>query len=111
MMFGWLRGQGGWENISAGELQRRMAGESQPVVIDVREPYEFKQGHIPGAKLIPLGSLQAQAGKLDRTKQHVLVCLSGARSRQGCALLAQSGLENLANLSGGMGAWTGKITR
>lgn len=110
-MFGFLRGRGGWENISASELQRRLAGENPPVVIDVREPYEFKQGHIPGAKLMPLGNLLTQLAKLDQAKPHVLVCLSGARSRQGCALLAQAGLEDIANLSGGMGAWNGKISR
>lgn len=110
-MFGFLRGKAGFENITASELERRLAGAKPPTVIDVREPYEFKQGHIPGAKLIPLGQLSSQLSQLDRAKAHVLVCLSGSRSRHACALLKEAGMEQVANLQGGMGAWHGQVTR
>lgn len=112
-MFSFLWGKGGkqWEEISSTELKKRLAGDNPPAVIDVREPYEFRQGHIPNATMIPLGQLQSKVGSLDHSKSYVLVCLSGSRSRQACGLFAQAGLEQIANLSGGMGSWDGKITR
>lgn len=112
-MFNFLWGKGGkqWEEISSTELKKRLAGDNPPAVIDVREPYEFRQGHIPGATLIPLGRLQSKVSSLDRSKPYVLVCLSGSRSRQACGLLAQAGVEQITNLTGGMSSWDGEITR
>lgn len=112
-MFNFMWGRGGrqWEEISPTELQARMKGDNPPQIIDVREPYEFRQGHIPGAVTLPLGRLQAKVVGMDRSKSYVMVCLSGSRSRQACGLLTQAGIEQVANLSGGMGSWDGEITR
>jgi glyoxylase-like metal-dependent hydrolase (beta-lactamase superfamily II)/rhodanese-related sulfurtransferase len=81
------------------------AGEVQ--VIDVREPDEFKGalGHVPGAHLMPLGSLAARAGELSKGRPVVTVCRSGARSAQATVLLAEAGFDNVANLAGGMLRW------
>jgi sulfur dioxygenase len=76
-------------------------------IVDVREPDEFNGplGHVPGAKLIPLGKLLSSAESLSRQKPIVIVCRSGARSAQATVLLGKAGFEKVANLSGGMLRW------
>jgi sulfur dioxygenase len=76
-------------------------------VIDVRELDEFNGplGHVPGAKLIPLGLLKDKAAELKTSKPIVMVCRSGARSAQATVLLGKAGFEKVANLSGGMLRW------
>ena len=76
-------------------------------IIDVREADEFNGplGHVPGAVLIPLGTLSGNAERLSKTKPIVTVCRSGARSAQATVLLGKAGFEKVANLSGGMLRW------
>ena len=76
-------------------------------VVDVREPDEFNGplGRVPGARLLPLGSLLEKTDALDRGKPIVTVCRSGARSAQATVLLKQAGFEKVANLAGGMLRW------
>jgi sulfur dioxygenase len=76
-------------------------------VVDVREPDEFNGplGHVPGAKLIPLGMLVERSGALDRQTPVVVVCRSGARSAQATLMLGKAGFDKVANLSGGMLRW------
>ena len=76
-------------------------------IVDVRELAEFNGslGHVPGARLVPLGSLAARAGELSKERPVVTVCRSGARSAQATVLLARAGFENVANLAGGMLRW------
>lgn len=76
-------------------------------IVDVREPDEFTGplGHIPGAKLLPLGGLQATAAELGRDKPIVTVCRAGGRSAQASLTLKRLGFEKVANLTGGMLRW------
>ncbi len=76
-------------------------------LIDVREAWEFKSGHIPGARNVPLSSLSSQLnGKLKPDgRPVVLICASGARSGRAASLLARHGFDELANLVGGTNAW------
>ncbi len=76
-------------------------------IVDVREPDEFTGvlGHIPGAKLVPLGSLKEKANELNKEKPIVMVCRSGARSAQATVLLRSAGFTRVANLAGGMLRW------
>jgi len=76
-------------------------------IVDVREPDEFNGplGHVPGARLIPLGTLTARAGEISKSQPVVIVCRSGARSAQATILLGKAGFEQVANLSGGMLRW------
>ncbi len=76
-------------------------------VLDVREPEEYDGplGHIPGARLIPLGELAARSGELDAQKPVVAVCRAGGRSAQATTILRRAGLKNVANLAGGMLRW------
>jgi glyoxylase-like metal-dependent hydrolase (beta-lactamase superfamily II)/rhodanese-related sulfurtransferase len=76
-------------------------------VVDVREPDEFNGplGHVPGAMLLPLGSLNEKKSTLKSEKPIVTVCRSGARSAQATVILGKAGFERVANLSGGMLRW------
>ena len=76
-------------------------------IVDVREPAEFNGplGHVPGARLIPLGSLKDRIAELEKTAPLVVVCRSGARSAQATVLLGKAGFDKVANLSGGMLRW------
>ncbi len=91
-------------------LDRDLGSESRPVVLDVREPEEFvgDLGHIAGALLVPLDLLQLRlpklAGYVDRPI--VVVCRAGARSASAAAMLVSAGFRQVANLAGGMLAWS-----
>ena len=76
-------------------------------IVDVREPDEFNGplGHVPGARLIPLGTLQQKTSELKKEQPLIMVCRSGARSAQATVLLGKTGFDKVANLSGGMLRW------
>ncbi|AWR85493.1 rhodanese-like domain-containing protein [Meiothermus taiwanensis] len=76
-------------------------------VIDVREPYEYAMGHVPGAVNIPLGRFASEVGKLPKDRKLVLVCASGNRSSQASEYLVGHGFakEKVGNLEGGTYGW------
>ena len=76
-------------------------------IVDVREPDEFNGplGHVPGAKLIPMGTLVEKSASIGKEKPVVVVCRSGARSAQATLMLGKAGFDKVANLSGGMLRW------
>jgi sulfur dioxygenase len=76
-------------------------------VLDVREPEEFDGplGHIPGATLMPLGSLSQQIDEIPKDRPIVTICRAGGRSARASLMLRQAGFENVANLAGGILRW------
>lgn len=87
----------------------QIAGRTGSVrLIDVREPHEFdgELGHVPGAELVPLGTLEQAARTWDRAEALVLICRSGARSARAAALLTRMGFTRVMNLDGGMLAYS-----
>jgi sulfur dioxygenase len=76
-------------------------------ILDVRQPEEFvgPLGHIPGAILIPLDTLNERAGELDKEKPVIAVCRAGGRSAQATNILRKQGFGKVANLPGGMLRW------
>lgn len=78
-------------------------------IIDVRghDEYHGDLGHLPGAVLLPLDTLEGSLGLLDPREPVLMVCRSGARSARASQLLASRGFSNVYNLSGGMLAWNG----
>jgi len=81
------------------------------VLLDVRTPDEYRQGHIPGSKNVPLQSISKVADMIDNKSTSIFVhCLSGARSRQAAAILKQMGYTNVKNI-GGISAYAGKVER
>ncbi|MCO6449938.1 MAG: rhodanese-like domain-containing protein [Caldilineales bacterium] len=75
------------------------------VLIDVREPDEYAAGHIPGATLIPLGSIPSRMSEIPADKTVIAVCRSGNRSGQATQFLRDQGFDNVHNMDGGMIAW------
>ncbi len=87
-------------SITAVELESR---QPRPRIIDVREPDEFNGplGHIPGAELVPLATLESAASSWSKSEPLVIACRSGARSAKGVAALERLGFRNVLNLTGG----------
>lgn len=73
-------------------------------VVDVREPYEYAEGHVPGARLVPMGRLAEVRPELSRTEPVYLICASGNRSLAAADFLAQAGIQSWS-VAGGTGAW------
>jgi rhodanese-related sulfurtransferase len=74
------------------------------LVIDVREPEEYVDGHVPGARLMPLSRLGALAADVPGGQPVYVICASGNRSKAGAGLLAQRGIEAYS-VAGGTGGW------
>lgn len=85
-----------------------MMENANPVILDVRTPYEFSQGYIEGAIHIPLNELSQRLDELkDKKKEKIIVyCLSGFRSGRACKLMAKQGYT-VFNLGSGIGGWQG----
>lgn len=80
-------------------------------LIDIREPYEYEDGHLPTAKNIPMGTILSSPEKyLDKTKEYHIICQSGARSSRTCGILKEYGF-NIVNVSGGTGRYRGRLER
>jgi rhodanese-related sulfurtransferase len=79
-----------------------------PNIIDVREVDEVAAGHIPGSVNIPLGLLEFRLHELDKTKEYIIVCRSGARSARATEFLESHGYK-VTNMIGGMMSWEGNI--
>ena len=82
-----------------------LAGDGAVTVIDVREDWEYEEGHIEGAVLIPLGSLPERVDDIPTDRPVILVCRSANRSGQAYRFLTQEGFTNVHNMVGGMIAW------
>jgi SulP family sulfate permease len=91
--------------IEAKALWQALHSVEPPLVIDVREPREFRQGHIPDALLMPLPELLNNEATPPRDTPIVLVCRSGRRSSRAAAHLTEQGYANVRILAGGMLAW------
>ena len=95
--------------IGARELQRLVESGAELMLLDVREPFEDAIARIPGAKLVPLGGLPSRIAELDRSKEIVIYCHHGVRSRRALEFLRTQGFERLRNLSGGIDAWSVEV--
>ncbi|MBE7556928.1 MAG: STAS domain-containing protein [Anaerolineales bacterium] len=96
----------GVADIAPQDLWRElMHSETPPLVVDVREPREFQQGHIPQAQLIPLLDLASKKTDLPHDREIVLVCRSGRRSQRAACLLKEKNGSKVRVLKGGMLAW------
>jgi rhodanese-related sulfurtransferase/rubrerythrin len=78
-------------------------------LVDVRHPDEFKQGHLPGAKLIPLDDLPDRIGELDPSKPTLVYCTAGVRSRAGASVLTRAGFAEVYSMEGGIRSWKGMV--
>ena len=96
------------QDVEPDELNRMLSDNGQlTVVVDVREPWEYRKGHVPGALLIPLGELDSRLNELDPERPVAVICASGNRSQSAAALLGQKGFKTVYNILGGTRAWKG----
>lgn len=84
-----------------------LIGKKGAVLLDVRTPEEFKDGHIKDAKNIDFrgADFAAKAGELDKAGTYLVYCASGGRSAQACKRMSQMGFTNLVDLAPGFNGW------
>lgn len=92
-------------SITAEEAHRRLLVEPVPLILDVREPWEFAGGHVPGARLIPLGELEARISEVPSDRPILSICQVGQRSLAAAAFLISRGYQDVTNVDGGTTAW------
>jgi rhodanese-related sulfurtransferase len=98
------------KELSPGEFVKRRASGEEMTLIDVREDWEVELAPAPTKFLhIPMGQIADRIGELDPAKETVVICRSGGRSMQVARFLDQHGFMSLANLSGGILAWSHEL--
>jgi adenylyltransferase/sulfurtransferase len=95
--------------IDVVELKQKIDRGDNFVLIDVREPHEYKICNIPGSQLIPLGEFPKHVGEFDKEADIVIHCKSGMRSAKACGVLRQAGFSHVRNVVGGILAWSDKV--
>jgi rhodanese-related sulfurtransferase len=95
------------EPVQPDQLSALLAGEDAPLLLDVRTPDEFAQGHVPGATLIPVQELEARLGELAAYERRGVVtyCEKGPRAAKAAELLRAHGFSNVRQLDGGIRRW------
>jgi len=91
----------GFDLVPAGEWET-WSTEHDAAIIDVREPFEWAQGVLPGSELISMGSLPEHMDDLDKDRAILFVCRTGNRSGMAAQYFAMNGFTKVANLTGGL---------
>lgn len=97
----------GMQNMNTAQFKKNLDSSSNKLLVDVREPHEFKNGHIKGAQNIPLSQLSKRIQDIPRDKTLFIYCQSGMRSKQAGRILSKNGFAQLINLNGGFMSWRG----
>ncbi len=92
-------------SINVRDLKTKLDAREPITLVDVRQPEEFKSGHVAGARSLPLPTLANRLGELTKDAPIYCICLSGGRSQSACDLLQRQGFTNVTNVVGGMNAW------
>jgi adenylyltransferase/sulfurtransferase len=95
--------------ISAKEVSERIARGDNPLLVDVREPWEYDLCRIPNAKLIPLGTLPANLNALLDADEVICYCHHGMRSLDAAVWLRQQGVEGAKSMAGGIERWSAEV--
>jgi rhodanese-related sulfurtransferase len=77
----------------------------RPLLLDVREPWEFNIVHLEDSLLMPMRQVPVEADSLDADREIIVICHHGIRSRQVALFLKARGFSNVINLRGGIDAW------
>src|SRR5262249_20571444 len=93
------------------DFQTELKAPGSRMLIDVREPGEYKCGFIAGAKNIPLSQLNRRLDELPKDKDLFLYCRSGMRSKSAARILRKNGYGRLTHLQGGILGWSGDLKR
>jgi rhodanese-related sulfurtransferase len=103
-------GSEGYRNISSDEA-KKLIDNKEVVVLDVRTPEEYQDGHIPNALLVPLQELENKLNDLDKNEPYLVVCRSGSRSTKASEILTSNSFTNIYNMTGGMNSWVYEIAK
>jgi rhodanese-related sulfurtransferase len=95
-----------YENITASGLKARLDAGDRPVLLDVREPWEFELARIEGSTLIPMSELGERFAELNPGAETVVICHHGNRSSYVTQALQRAGFEKVRNLEGGLDAYS-----
>lgn len=100
--FGCANASNGFETISPQAAKKLMDTEKNYTIVDVREPAEYKGGHISNAILFPLGTVEKEAEKVlpDKAQLLLVYCRSGRRSKEAAKILANKGYKNVKDFGG-----------
>jgi rhodanese-related sulfurtransferase len=90
--------------ITATELNEKLKFGKHPLIVDVRQPDEFRHVRIKGAKLVPLNEIYKRIGELPKGREIVCVCDTGSRSKSAAKILIKEGFT-VFDMQGGMTAW------
>lgn len=102
----------GCTTITGSQFQK-MISNNNILILDVRSSGEYKKGHIPNAKNLPVDTLSSKLSTLNSYKDSEIVvyCASGGRSARACDILSKNGFNKVYNLSGGVSSYKGKLTK
>lgn len=97
--------------MTAEEVKRFLKGKKPGDynLVDVREAGEYEEGHLPGAVLIPLNTLEDSISEIDPKKETITYCASGVRSRAAAQILGREGFQKVFSMEGGIRAWRGHV--
>jgi adenylyltransferase/sulfurtransferase len=96
-------------DITPRELKEKIDRGDDLQLVDVREQWEWQIARIPGARLIPLGTIEDEASTLDPKREVVLYCKSGVRSVHAAEVLADAGFSKITNVLGGISRWSQEV--
>ena len=85
------------------------AARGRPVLLDVREPWEYQTASLENSKHIPLREIPARFGEIDASAEVVVICHHGGRSMQAALFLERQGFASMHNLTGGVDAWARQV--
>ena len=95
-----------YKSITVNELKSRLDAGTRPVLLDVREPWEYEAARIEGSTLVPMREMETRFGELDPSAETVVICHHGTRSAFITQLLDRAGFDNVLNLEGGVDAYS-----
>lgn len=100
-------------NLNAYDFHQRISSDEKAVVVDVRTPQEFKDGHLPNSLLIDIynPTFENKILELDKTKNYYIYCRSGNRSYHAGVFMLSNGFESVQHLEDGIISWTEKLER
>ncbi len=95
-----------FKEISSTDLHTYLKNtNSNPLLLDVREPWEFEKCHLENSQLTPMRQIPSALNELDPEQEIIVICHHGIRSRSVAAYLSSNSFNNVVNLTGGIDAW------
>lgn len=97
------------EHLQPAELKRMLQQQPAPLLLDVREHWEYDLARIEGSTLIPMGEIVQRQAELDKQQPIAVICHHGVRSLQVAMFLERQGFARVYNLTGGVDAWSREV--